>query len=135
MIRCPQCDAKNKDGSTYCEDCGATLNKSTVHVYDAPVDAPLYKTDPSKSEGEFDAGSNGRFDMLCLISFIMSLLGMSACGIFSPLTLIMCIVAYVRANKNGLKGSKLALTGIIISSVCILGLIVIVFASGSDTNA
>lgn len=135
MIKCSQCGAKNSDESDYCEECGASLGKETVHVYDDPVNAPLYRTDPSK----LDADGNlihEPLDWLCLLSFICSLVLLSFCGFASFLSLAVSIYALARvSNMKHVRGKGLAIAGIIISAVGMIGIAFIFLFAGNLKNA
>ncbi|SCW56723.1 Double zinc ribbon [Ruminococcaceae bacterium YRB3002] len=136
MIRCPQCGTKNKEDSRYCEDCGATLKKdSTVNLYDEPVDAPLYKTDPETFKSDADSPEVNKKDILCISALIISIFNMAGCGLLSIPGLIFAVYAYNKAKKENLKGERLALVAVILSGLSILYFVFMVFAVLTENNA
>ncbi len=121
MIVCPQCGTKNKDGSQRCKDCGATLDKGTVNVIDAPVDAPLFHVDSEKTgRGSDNFGDMDLADKLSMVAFVFSVVSAFLCGISSFFSLIVSIVAYTRVKGSGTKSEKMAKSGMIISIVMII---------------
>ena len=119
MIRCPQCGYKNKDGTRYCEDCGATLIKEKSPFIEAePLDAPTLDDTTNPDPDEEGKPKN---DMLCVLAFAGSVINLMACGLFGVPVLALSIAAYQKAKKTDNPGKSYALYGIILSAISIVG--------------
>ena len=93
-----------------------------VQSYQQPVQpvsqAPQYTTAaPSASYQSAEPKTNG----LCTAGFVVSLLSLFCCGITAIIGLILSICGAVSAGKKGQKGKGLAIAGIIISAILMVG--------------
>lgn len=99
-MRCPKCNAENPENAQVCQSCSSVLSS-----FSAPPDMPKAKT-----------------SALAIWSFVLSIVGLFTCMITSLPALICGIVGLVKINnsKGGLKGSGLAITGIVIPAISII---------------
>ena len=63
-------------------------------------------------------------DVMCVVSFCVSVFAGITCGVLSGISLILSIIGLVKVRKNGKRGKGLAIAGIIISSVSLVILII-----------
>lgn len=106
-MQCSKCGAQNSDGAMYCTNCGQVLAE--------PVDP-----DP-QVPGQTVEPRNSRLAIASLVLGLLSLLCVTwpICG---PLAIIFGIIALVKISneKPYLKGSGMAVTGIVIPAIMIL---------------
>jgi prepilin-type processing-associated H-X9-DG protein len=107
---CSKCGAQNSDGSTHCSNCGSVLTD---------IIEPATGQSPSAA-----ITTNPKTCGLAVAAFVMGLLSVLCitwpiCG---PLAIIFGIIALVKISKNKpyLKGTGMAVTGIVIPAVMII---------------
>ncbi len=127
---CTNCGAEISDGYAFCEQCGTPVDeqgkatgnqKKAEPATGTPVNVYNNTTvvQPKKSNGMAIAG------------FVTSLVNMFlCCGSISLISLILSIVGAVKAKDCDGNGKGLAIAGIIISAVMMLGWLVYVVLFG-----
>jgi len=102
---CPRCGVENVEGSNYCRSCGQNLGVQVV----------------GQSGTEVEPKTSG----LAIASLVLSITGV-CCGIGGIIGLILgCVALSQINNSNGrLTGKGLAIAGIVLGIVSILGMLV-----------
>ena len=135
MIRCFNCGTENADDSKYCDNCGAIINipQPTEPVESAPestaepIPAPVQ---PQQQYAAPKAAASQKNDSVCVAGFVTSIVSIFCCGFTSLIGLGLSIWGFLRVKKNGMKGSGLALAGIIISGIMVF-VSIISYATGT----
>lgn len=100
---CKKCGAELEDGVLFCSKCGQKIDgetqEETIHV--------------DHTSGSSSSSYNG----VCIAGFVLSFF-------FGLLGLIFSIVGLNSAKRSGQKGKELAIAGIVISAVSIVGYVI-----------
>ena len=95
--------------------------------HSAPTNAvPIVNTPKPKA-----AESN---DPLCLWGFIVSIISIVACGYPSIISLVLSIIGFFNVKKSGRKGKTLAISGIALSSIGLVILLIFSIVRGVSKN-
>ncbi len=113
MKYCPNCGKELEKDVKFCANCGkAVINETTTQQVVQPATPTTTTTVVVKDNN----------NSMATAGFVVSLISwLLCCGSFSWLSLIFSIVGLVQAkDKNG-NGKGLAIAGIIISAIALLG--------------
>ena len=138
---CPNCGTQNADGVKFCANCGANLmpdaNQAPVipvqpvpqaqpqpqqYAAPAPAPAPSYTSNmpPVTPVGPLPQKTN----VMCIVGMITSFVSILLVGTTALISLILSIIGLISAGKKNERGKGQAITGIIISSVLIVTLLI-----------
>lgn len=115
---CVECGKKLENESKICPNCGA---KTYEEIF--LEDSALYENTNDKATNLVDTNVNKKSNNMAIIGFVTSLIFPFFCGYASFLGLIFSIIGLVNANKNDGEGEGFAISGIVISSVLIIMII------------
>lgn len=106
-MNCGKCGAEIAEGTSFCAACGQPVNAAPVAA------APVQQTSG-----------------MAIASLVLGILGFCTGGITSLIGLILGIVsmAQISASKDKLRGSGLAIAGIVVSVISVIAGVVILIA-------
>lgn len=112
---CTGCGKELENESKICSNCGT---KTYEEIF--LEDSALYENTNDKATNLSDTNVNKKSNNMAIIGFVTSLVFPFFCGYASFLGLIFSIIGLVNANKNDGEGEGFAISGIVISSVLII---------------
>ncbi len=138
---CKNCGNKLNDGAKFCAKCGSKVEQESGEKAESVVSTPEVKLNEQSENVKIDAqainqsvvqnGVNNPINnnttvnksgtnVLALIGFILSLVGIISCGSTTIFGLVLSIVGLTQVNKTKENGKGFAIAGIIVSSVILL---------------
>ena len=121
---CSNCGSEVGLDDNVCGNCGNVINNN------ASIPVNNYQSiNNAQSFNNSQPIQNNQTDGFAVAGFVLSLLSILCCGGTSFLGLIFSIVGLVNCNKTGRDGKGLAITGIVLSAI-ILILIVLFYVLG-----
>jgi uncharacterized protein YxeA len=152
MIKCVYCGKENYDGLKYCTDCGGALPQ-------APQPAPMNNSAPNPAAPNSAAPNPSAYtaapipqsvpmsvpmgasmningpetNFLCLAGMIVSLVSILCCGITAIFGFILSLIGLIMAIKREEKGKGMAITGIVVSVLLMLVIVIFFAAGGYDS--
>ena len=111
---CPSCKSNNPDETRYCLNCGAAMaTAQSATLQSPPINRPItpqpYSQQPTTS----------RTSGLAIAALILAIFSPCTIGVTGIVGIILGIIALVQISQpnNNMKGSGLAISGIIVSVV------------------
>ncbi len=119
---CTNCGTKLEENDKFCTSCGKSVEEEgQVQSYNSQVVVN-------------NNGVNQPTNGLAIAGFVVSLVSLCCCGLFSIVGLILSIIGLVKAKDYNNNGKGLAIAGVIISAVCMLLLLLYVILLISFPN-
>ena len=115
---CTNCGARLEDKDKFCTSCGKPIEEGQVQTNNTQVVVN-------------NNSSNGPTNGLAIAGFVVSLVSLCCCGLFSIVGLILSIIGLVKAKDYNNNGKGLAIAGVIISAISILFLIFYIIFSAA----
>ena len=142
---CPNCGTQNADGVRFCANCGNNLmpdaNAAPAQPqapYTAPVQ-PVQPVQPAPAPVQpvapIVAMPQQKTNVLCIVGMITSFVSIITLGTTSLISLILSIIGLITAGKKNERGKGQAITGIIISSVLLVSILIGVIVGINNANS
>ena len=142
---CPNCGTQNADGVRFCANCGNNLmpdaNAAPAQPqapYTVPVQ-PVQPVQPAPAPVQpvapIVAMPQQKTNVLCIVGMITSFVSIITLGTTSLVSLILSIIGLITAGKKNERGKGQAITGIIISSVLLVSILIGVIVGINNANS
>ena len=127
---CTNCGAEISEGYAFCEQCGTPVDeKGNAHGNNNKASQGNGGTPVNVYNNTVIQQKKG--NGLAVAGFVISLVNaILCCGSFSLISLIFSIVGVVKAKDCNGEGKGLAIAGIIISALCMVGWLIYIIIFG-----